>query len=157
MAVKDIIARGIGFNPGSVAFIVTHGLTAGGVEPAPVARGGYVETPAERRRRLAREKLAADRNERRFREMSLTAIEQELRDAMAPPPEPEPVPIRDARAAVREAVEPFRQPEGELDVQTMLIEQARLTAILGRLARLQVELENREDEDAIALLLLMSH
>lgn len=29
MAIKDIVARGIGFSPGSVEYIVTHGLTAG--------------------------------------------------------------------------------------------------------------------------------
>ncbi len=31
MAIKNIIARGIGFTPGSVKFIVTHGFTAGAV------------------------------------------------------------------------------------------------------------------------------
>lgn len=29
MAIKNIIARGIGFSPGSVKFIVTHGFIAG--------------------------------------------------------------------------------------------------------------------------------
>lgn len=29
MAIKDLIARGIGFTPGSVKFIVTHGLSIG--------------------------------------------------------------------------------------------------------------------------------
>ena len=29
MAIKDIIARGVGFNPGSTRFIVTHGLELG--------------------------------------------------------------------------------------------------------------------------------
>ena len=29
MAIKDIVARGIGFTPGAVNFIVTHGFTVG--------------------------------------------------------------------------------------------------------------------------------
>ncbi len=33
MAIKDIIARGIGFSPGSVKFIVTHGFGAPAVVP----------------------------------------------------------------------------------------------------------------------------
>ncbi len=31
MAIKNIIARGIGFSPGAVEFIVTHGFIAGAV------------------------------------------------------------------------------------------------------------------------------
>lgn len=38
MAIKDIIARGIGFNPGSVRFIVTHGFAAAAAVPAPASR-----------------------------------------------------------------------------------------------------------------------
>ena len=29
MAIENIIARGIGFNPGNIKFIVTHGLSVG--------------------------------------------------------------------------------------------------------------------------------
>jgi hypothetical protein len=31
MAIENIIAKGIGFNPGSAKFIVTHGFTIGEV------------------------------------------------------------------------------------------------------------------------------
>ena len=32
MAIKDIIARGIGFSPGSIKFIVTHGFSSAAVD-----------------------------------------------------------------------------------------------------------------------------
>ena len=32
MAVKDIIARGIGFSPGSIKFIVTHGFASAAID-----------------------------------------------------------------------------------------------------------------------------
>lgn len=35
MAIKDIIARGIGFSPGSIKFIVTHGFISGVVALDP--------------------------------------------------------------------------------------------------------------------------
>lgn len=33
MAIKNIIAKGVGFSPGDTHFIVTHGFTAGSVAP----------------------------------------------------------------------------------------------------------------------------
>lgn len=132
-----------------------RGITA--EPPVPdVTRGGYVETPAERRRRLARERKLTQRQLQRFREMSVDAVVQELREALEPPPAPETEPEQEARTEVQAAVEPFRQPDGGLDLATLVIEQDRLRALVERLSRLSVEMENREDEDAVALLLLMS-
>ena len=43
MAIKDIIARGIGFSPASVKFIVTHGFS---LSPAFSSEARIVSVPA---------------------------------------------------------------------------------------------------------------
>ena len=37
MAMKDFVSKGIGFNPGSLSFVVTKGLTLGTAITAPTA------------------------------------------------------------------------------------------------------------------------
>lgn len=46
MAIKDLIARGIGFTPGGVNFIVTHGLSSAEPPPPPLLWTPKPDAPA---------------------------------------------------------------------------------------------------------------
>ncbi len=49
MAIKDIIASGIGFTPTSIKFIPTRGFIAAAVIPKPTAGGGMLSAKHVRR------------------------------------------------------------------------------------------------------------
>ena len=50
MAIKDMIAAGIGFSPASVKFIPTRGLISAAVVPRPEVSGGMLSAKHVRRR-----------------------------------------------------------------------------------------------------------
>lgn len=78
MAIEDIVARGVGFSPGGVNFIVTHGFIAGEVVEILAGRGGkrvYI-LPDGRRVNATRQEA-----------------EQLVRDHFTPEPLPPPVVI----------------------------------------------------------------
>ena len=127
---------------------------AGGEVVAVDAGGHFYESPSERKNRLARERGIAEKQLQRFREMSQQAVIDDLRATIAemtadPVSEVE----REATEAIEEIVERFRLPQG-IDLASLLLDAARLQALVNQLARISVEVENRQDEEAVLLLLL---
>ena len=131
------------------------GYWPNGSAEAPEPTGGhFYESPAERSRRLQRERRTAEKQLQRFRDMSQQAVIDDLKAAIAemtadPVSEVE----QDAAEAIEEIVERFRLPQG-IDLASLLLDVAQLQALVNQLARISVEVENRQDEDAVLLLLL---
>ena len=137
MALKDIIARGVGFSPGAVQFIVTHGFGAG--EDAAVT-GGYTpyavyDPGQEKRVRARRRELRRERDK----------LRADLQFLVSGGPEkaPEKRPEITTQVVERAVREPRRDRTAEnalaLQMASIAVRQARLEVIGNELLALDVE------------------
>lgn len=112
MAIKNIIARGIGFSPGSVKFIPTHGLIAGAevIVEASLGNLGFGEQEDPRKRKVRKETLRREIEElfEDTREIKVPkVVEQQIVKIVAPGSDkiPSGVPIGDLLVSLEQMQE----------------------------------------------------
>lgn len=153
MAIKNIIARGVGFTPGSVEFIVTHGFGAAeeAEEAAAPSLGNLGWAPPQHASSHDRKRR---REERKRREALKTEIVALFREAVEGPL----TEVETERIAV--AVAPEGQPTGRglptieaIDFTDLLASLEAAERAVGLLRQILAE-RQREEDELIAILLL---